>query len=90
MFWLPSLVTSSVVVIITVSSVIISMRIQLAKLETKFDAKFESIDAKFISVEKDINRLERDIGRIESKIDNLNNHFIDHLKDHPTWANKNV
>ena len=82
MSWLPSLITSGIVVIITVGSVIVSMRIQLAKLETKFDAKFESIDTKFQSVEKDISRIERDINRMEGKLDNLNTHFIDHLKDH--------
>ena len=82
--WIPSLITSGVVIVITVGSVIFSMTIQLAKLESKFDSKFESIDAKFGSVEKDISRLERDINRIEGKLDNLNNHFIDHLKVHPT------
>ena len=67
--WIPSLVTSGVVVIMTVGSVIISMRIQLAKLESKFDAKFDA-------VEKDINRLEAKIDGINqtlgAKIDNVN------------------
>ncbi len=57
--WIPSLVTSGIVVIVTVGSVIISMRIQLAKLESKFDTKFES-------VEKDINRLEAKIDGVDS------------------------
>ena len=73
--WIPSLITSGVVIVITVSSVIISMRIQLAKFETKFEGKFELIESQFQAVTRDIDRL-------EAKIDNLNNHFIDHIKNH--------
>ncbi len=77
--WIPSLVTSGIVVIVTVGSVIISMRIQLAKLESKFDTKFES-------VEKDINRLEAKIDGINqtlgAKIDNVNQHIDRHLENH--------
>ena len=83
--WIPSLITSGVVIIITVGSVIFSMRIQLAKLESKFDAKFESIDSKFQSIEKDLNRLETKIDNVNqelgTKIDRVSQNLFDHAKD---------
>lgn len=56
--WIPSLVTSSIVVITTVDSLILSRRIQLAKLEAKFEA-----------VEQDIKPVEDEIRNLSQRME---------------------
>lgn len=75
MTWIPSLITSGVVIVITVGSIILSMRIQIAKFDTKFE-----------SLEKGIHRLETKIDNVNhelgTKIDRVSQNLFDHVKDH--------
>ena len=88
--WIPSLITSGVVIIITVGSVILSTKIQLAKLESKMGSELlrleSKFDTKFDSLEKDIHRLDAKIDAVEqrlsAKIDATNQRVDRHLEGH--------